>query len=55
MGNCLSKHDNEPFTLYAPPLTWGYTKKSVSSIEKNCVKYVAINISDVIDSWEFQK
>ena len=39
MGNYLSKRDNESFTLYAPPLTPGYTKKSVSSIEKNCVKY----------------
>ena len=45
MGNCLSKCDNEPFTLHAPrPPTLGYTKKFVSGIEKRRVKYFATNI-----------
>ena len=39
MGNCLSKLNDKPFTLYMPPLTAGHLKKVASGIRKNPVKY----------------
>ena len=41
MGNCLSKFNDKPFTLQAPPLTTGHLKKKASRIQKNSVKYFA--------------
>ena len=44
MGNCLSKCDNEPFTLLALPLSSAYTKKLACGIEKTRVRCFAIHM-----------
>ena len=44
MGHCLSKFNNKPFTLHAPPLTAGHLKKVASGIRKNLLKYFASGI-----------
>ena len=44
MGNCLSKCDNERFTLHKPQLTSGHLKKIVNDIKKSHVKYSETSI-----------
>ena len=44
MGNYLSKFNDKPFTLHAPPLTAGHLKKVASGIRKNSVKYFALGV-----------
>ena len=52
MGNCLSKFNDKPFTLYTPPLTTGHLKKLASGMRKNPVKYFA---SGAHRNYEYQK
>ena len=52
MGNCLSKLNNKPFTLYTPSLTAGHLKKVASGIRKNPVKYFT---SGVHRNQEYEK
>ena len=44
MGNCLSKCDNETFTLYTTSLTSGHHKKIKKDIQKNNVKIIVSGI-----------
>ena len=39
MWNCLSKSDNKPFALHAPPLILVHLKEIANGIQKNHVKY----------------
>ena len=44
MRNCLSKFNDNPFTLHTPPLTPGHLKKVASGIRKNLVKYFSSGV-----------
>ena len=44
MRNCLSKFNDEPFTLQDTPLSSGHLKRLLYGVQKNRVKYFASGV-----------